>query len=59
MEGKRGSECLLKSVSNIDFNPINGQDYTDAINRSESMLVFPDKKGIQVVGNKIIVKVNG
>ncbi|OSP82983.1 hypothetical protein B9J76_16120 [Lacticaseibacillus paracasei] len=22
MEGKRGSECLLKSVSNIDFNPI-------------------------------------
>ncbi|QBZ22416.1 PTS sugar transporter subunit IIA [Lactiplantibacillus plantarum] len=23
MEGKRGSECLLKSVSNIDFNPEN------------------------------------
>lgn len=22
MEGKRGSECLLKPVSNIDFNPI-------------------------------------
>ncbi|MCT6652119.1 BREX-1 system adenine-specific DNA-methyltransferase PglX [Lactiplantibacillus plantarum] len=22
MEGKRGSECLLKSVSNIDFNPV-------------------------------------
>ncbi|WCZ14857.1 hypothetical protein [Lacticaseibacillus paracasei] len=22
MEGKRGSECLLKSVSNIDFNPL-------------------------------------
>ncbi len=22
MEGKRGSECLLKSVSNIDFNPM-------------------------------------
>jgi len=21
VEGKRGSECLLKSVSNIDFNP--------------------------------------
>lgn len=21
MEGKRGSECLLKAVSNIDFNP--------------------------------------
>ncbi|MCT3556991.1 hypothetical protein EFR93_03535 [Lentilactobacillus buchneri] len=21
MEGKRGSECLLKPVSNIDFNP--------------------------------------
>ncbi|WIE01166.1 glucosyltransferase domain-containing protein [Latilactobacillus curvatus] len=41
------------------FESINGQDYTDAINRSESMLVFPDKKGIQVVGNKIIVKVNG
>ncbi|RND62703.1 phage tail protein [Lacticaseibacillus paracasei] len=32
MEGKRGSECLLKSVSNIDFNPpINlvGYSYTD------------------------------
>ena len=26
MEGKRGSECLLKSVSNIDFNPIHFQD---------------------------------
>ncbi|EPD25195.1 putative internalin [Lactiplantibacillus plantarum] len=26
MEGKRGSECLLKSVSNIDFNPINYVD---------------------------------
>jgi lipopolysaccharide/colanic/teichoic acid biosynthesis glycosyltransferase len=25
VEGKRGSECLLKSVSNIDFNP----QYTD------------------------------
>ena len=24
MEGKRGSECLLKSVSNIDFNPVEG-----------------------------------
>ena len=24
MEGKRGSECLLKSVSNIDFNPMLG-----------------------------------
>ena len=23
MEGKRSSECLLKPVSNIDFNPIN------------------------------------
>ena len=22
MAGKRGSECLLKPVSNIDFNPI-------------------------------------
>ncbi|MDV7695200.1 hypothetical protein GA842_10155 [Pediococcus parvulus] len=22
MEGKRGSECLLKPVSNIDFNPV-------------------------------------
>jgi len=22
VEGKRGSECLLKSVSNIDFNPL-------------------------------------
>ncbi len=21
LKGKRGSECLLKSVSNIDFNP--------------------------------------
>ena len=26
MEAKRGSECLLKSVSNIDFNPKLGKD---------------------------------
>ncbi|GAB5051394.1 hypothetical protein PESHB4_00260 [Pediococcus ethanolidurans] len=26
MEGKRGSECLLKSVSNIDFNPGHNRD---------------------------------
>ena len=26
MEGKRGSECLLKSVSNIDFNPNSAKD---------------------------------
>ncbi len=31
MEGKRGSECLLKSVSNIDFNPLPSEveQYTD------------------------------
>ena len=28
MEGKRGSECLLKSVSNIDFNPKFGSGKT-------------------------------
>ena len=27
MEGKRGSECLLKPVSNIDFNPNQVNDY--------------------------------
>ena len=27
MEGKRGSECLLKPVSNIDFNPFEILDY--------------------------------
>jgi len=26
VEGKRGSECLLKSVSNIDFNPLYTED---------------------------------
>ena len=26
MEGKRGSECLLKPVSNIDFNPTDSVD---------------------------------
>ncbi|ASC07624.1 putative transposase for insertion-like sequence element IS1161 (plasmid) [Pediococcus pentosaceus] len=25
MEGKRGPECLLKPVSNIDFNPLESQ----------------------------------
>jgi hypothetical protein len=28
VEGKRGSECLLKSVSNIDFNPLSEADKT-------------------------------
>ena len=27
MEGKRGSECLLKPVSNIDFNPKRDKDF--------------------------------
>ena len=30
MEGKRGSECLLKSVSNIDFNPAQAQTFSPA-----------------------------
>ncbi len=29
MEGKRGSEYLLKSVSNIDFNPVFLKDQFD------------------------------
>ncbi|RAM10252.1 hypothetical protein DPF85_04140 [Limosilactobacillus fermentum] len=29
MEGKRGSECLLKPVSNIDFNPPQPQTFED------------------------------
>lgn len=29
MEGKRGSECLLKPVSNIDFNPVTNSDNND------------------------------
>ena len=29
MEGKRGSECLLKPVSNIDFNPLKILDISE------------------------------
>lgn len=32
MEGKRGSECLLKPVSNIDFNPL--QEFVRSQNKS-------------------------
>ena len=31
MEGKRGSECLLKSVSNIDFNPQSQETISDIL----------------------------
>ena len=37
MEGKRGSECLLKSVSNIDFNPVH-EVYNVATGKQSSLL---------------------
>ncbi|UUE16947.1 hypothetical protein LQZ13_00060 (plasmid) [Leuconostoc mesenteroides] len=45
MEGKRGSECLLKSVSNIDFNPkiIEIQDkgqFIENFNKSEFISIM-------------------
>ena len=36
MEGKLGSECLLKSVSNIDFNPFKaGQEIKYSISEDK------------------------
>ena len=44
MEGKRGSECLLKSVSNIDFNP----DRSNARKASgKSVFSYDDLKGLR------------
>ena len=47
MEGKRGSECLLKSVSNIDFNPLSSMftcenNATDDTLESLKMKTFSD-----------------
>ena len=48
MEGKRGSECLLKSVSNIDFNPhlsndnsCNWYEFAQAILKDKNVTVSP------------------
>ncbi|QHM32648.1 hypothetical protein [Lactiplantibacillus plantarum] len=38
MEGKRGSECLLKSVSNIDFNPDRLQDIAQSMKDSSQRI---------------------
>ena len=43
MEGKRGSECLLKSVSNIDFNPTS----TDAVTGTKTTTPTTDSLGHQ------------
>ncbi|RKD20835.1 hypothetical protein BG617_15440 [Lactiplantibacillus paraplantarum] len=51
MEGKRGSECLLKSVSNIDFNPLNKK----IKRKTKAKEQFPNEKsldnfiGVQVI----------
>lgn len=61
MEGKRGSECLLKSVSNIDFNPnclLDGAQFkvnaTVKLSAKESRLVKYGMTGktITVIGKK-------
>ena len=38
MEGKRGSECLLKPVSNIDFNPDRLQDIAQSMKDSSQRI---------------------
>ncbi|MDL2063678.1 MULTISPECIES: hypothetical protein [Lactiplantibacillus] len=38
MEGKRGSECLLKSVSNIDFNADRLQDIAQSMKDSSQRI---------------------
>ncbi|EQC85052.1 hypothetical protein BMS70_04890 [Leuconostoc mesenteroides subsp. cremoris] len=35
MEGKRGSECLLKPVLNIDFNPIPKERKIETVSAKE------------------------
>ncbi|MCH5465678.1 hypothetical protein HEQ45_11050 [Lactobacillus sp. ZJLC29-4] len=46
MEGKRGSECLLKSVSNIDFNPILQKDISGEENQGIVELNENDREKI-------------
>ncbi|KGI00490.1 hypothetical protein X293_08060 [Oenococcus oeni IOEB_C52] len=41
MEGKRGSECLLKPVSNIDFNPYNSAEHPNTVRTKQ--ISFTDK----------------
>ena len=43
MEGKRGSECLLKSVSNIDFNPTKEQYEKDSTSLQDRVSDATDK----------------
>ena len=42
MEGKRGSGCLLKSVSNIDFNPMMSQQIVLPIKDSNVLKMVQD-----------------
>jgi len=46
VEGKRGSECLLKSVSNIDFNPILQKDISGEENQGIVELNENDREKI-------------
>ena len=48
MEGKRGSECLLKSVSNIDFNPPNHEEILVVKNNCKETTI--DKRKIFELG---------
>ncbi|WP_436670009.1 hypothetical protein [Lactiplantibacillus plantarum] len=57
MEGKRGSECLLKPVSNIDFNPIktNGPsvDGQPQVHGSEELTLFDlDEEPVEIKPRK-------
>ena len=38
MEGKRGSECLLKPVSNIDFNPDDYQAFKTTAQKMDAIM---------------------
>ena len=42
MAGKRGSECLLKPVSNIDFNPIMQVKYDSGVDATYLEAAFDE-----------------
>ncbi|MFW4405243.1 hypothetical protein ACN677_07025 [Lactiplantibacillus paraplantarum] len=63
MEGKRGSECLLKSVSNIDFNPADSVDdvqtltyVLDNLTPTEPTKPIEPTKPVEPTGNDDLLK---
>ncbi|EEI69738.1 hypothetical protein HMPREF0496_3022 [Lentilactobacillus hilgardii ATCC 27305] len=59
MEGKRGSECLLKSVSNIDFNPVISKyqiGYIKNIGKKKVITLITCASGKPEESNRIMIR---